>query len=421
MKKHSEQYRTALRLHIMGLGEGSYRKSYYPELQEKISELERFKSLLDQANDMIFLLKITGGRIIYSSLSCSRLLFYSTKELLEMTILDLLPKPLPDAFRRLIEQPYQPEAEESVITTSLIRADGEELPVETAIRLVSSTDSPVAVLVARDIAKRKQVEEALKKSRDDLEKRVDERTAELKVYMAELERSNEALEEFCYVASHDLQEPLRKVLTFAELTKKYAEVLPIEGIDYLNRMSGAAKRMQAFIQSLLAYSRITTRTEPFVAVDLNEVVKRVLEDLSVRIEAEGGTVYVENLPTIEADPSQMHQLFQNLIGNALKYHKERKPVVRVYSKLFKEAGSARIYIEDNGIGFDLKHLERIFAPFQRLHGRGEYEGTGIGLAICKKIAERHGGSITAETKPGEGSTFIVTLPVSRGKTQESLS
>jgi signal transduction histidine kinase len=181
--------------------------------------------------------------------------------------------------------------------------------------------------------------------------------------------------------------------------------------------------MQTLINDLLTFSRVTTKPRPFVSVDLSVVARMIVSDLEVRLQEVGGTVHVESLPTIDADPGQMGQLLQNLIGNALKFHREgHPPVVRVWGDLLEEpehlagngtssAQQCRIYVEDNGIGFDEKYLSQIFQPFQRLFGRGEYEGSGMGLSICQKIVERHAGDITARSTPGQGTTFIVTLPV----------
>jgi PAS domain S-box-containing protein len=246
----------------------------------------------------------------------------------------------------------------------------------------------------------------------------------------ELARSNDELEKFAHIASHDLQEPLRKIQAFGDRLKtKYHETLTDQGRDYLERMQNAASRMQALIDDLLTLSRITTKAQPFVPVDLAQIVQDVLSDLEVRIEETNAQVDVGLLPTIAADPLQMHQLLQNLISNALKFSaKGELPQVKIYSQLLTSEekpalGNAamlcQIFVEDSGIGFDEKYLDRIFNIFQRLHGRSEYEGTGIGLAICRKIAERHGGTITAKSTPGNGATFIVTLPLKHHQGENS--
>jgi signal transduction histidine kinase len=250
----------------------------------------------------------------------------------------------------------------------------------------------------------------------------------LKTYAVKLEQSNRDLEHFAYIASHDLQEPLRKVHAFGDrLQARYAAVLDVTGRGYLERMQNAAERMENLINDLLTYSRVTTNAQPFVPVDLAQVTLEVLSDLELRIEQVGGRVVAEDLPTIEADPTQMRQLLQNLIGNALKFHREDEaPVVKVHGQRLDgreghPVGTAvgdglyQITVQDNGIGFDEKYLDRIFQAFQRLHGRGQYEGTGIGLATCRRIVERHGGRITATSTPGQGSTFSVTLPVKQPK------
>ena len=232
----------------------------------------------------------------------------------------------------------------------------------------------------------------------------------------ELARSNEELQQFAFIASHDLQEPLRKIKTFGDRLKAtYGDTLTEQARDYLDRMQNGVRRMQALIEDLLTLSRVTTRAQPFVSVNLTQVTQEVLSDLEVLVQQTKGSVEVGDLPTIKADPLQMRQLLQNLIGNALKFHRQQEPpIVKIYSQITNgENGSelCRIIVEDNGIGFDEKYIERIFNVFQRLHGRSEYEGTGIGLAICRKIAERHQGSITAKSQPRQGASFIVTLPI----------
>jgi signal transduction histidine kinase len=256
---------------------------------------------------------------------------------------------------------------------------------------------------------------------DEMTRRLSESERERESYVKKLAQSNRELEDFAFVASHDLQEPLRKIQTFGDRLKdKYGETIGEGGRDYLERMQNASVRMQALIQGLLTYSRVTSRPEPISQVSLEALIKEVISDLSVRIEQTGGQVKVGALPVIEASPNQMRQLFQNLLSNALKFHGEERPLIKVSGRkrdhrLPKAEGinepCVEILVEDNGIGFDEKYLDRIFLPFQRLHGRSHYEGTGIGLAICRKIVERHGGTITARSIPGKGATFITVLPL----------
>ncbi len=254
-----------------------------------------------------------------------------------------------------------------------------------------------------------------------------ERVLELKT--KELGRSNSELEQFAYIVSHDLQEPLRKVMAFGDrLIDKCGETISNDGKEYIVRMQSASQRMKTLITDLLVFSWVRTKAQPFTQVDLAQVAQEVLSDLEIKIEQTGGRVKVGDLPTIDADSLQMRQLFQNLIGNALKFHRKgESPVIDLQACMpngndqKNESGEnshnnvCQITVEDNGIGFDEKYADRIFGVFQRLHGRDEYEGTGIGLSICQKIVERHDGSIKAKSAPGKGAKFIITLPMKQSR------
>jgi len=265
---------------------------------------------------------------------------------------------------------------------------------------------------------------AVMASRDALNREVQQRElaeAQLNETLTVLEHSNQELEEFAYVASHDLQEPLRKVSAFSSLLlQECAEAVSADGREYLDHIQGAVKRMQALINDLLQLSRITTRAKAFASVDLNAVLREALEDLESRLRDSRGTVTVEPLPTLDADATQLRQLFQNLIANALKFQKPgESPVVRVWAQeVAPDTNRVVIGVEDQGIGFEPRFAERIFGLFQRLHGRQQYEGTGIGLAVCRRIVERHGGAIVAEGRPGDGATFRVELPLRQTNPKE---
>ncbi len=233
---------------------------------------------------------------------------------------------------------------------------------------------------------------------------------DLKNNAEELERSNNDLKDFAHIASHDLQEPLRKISIFSDRLKSAKSHLSKQHINDLSRMGSAAQRMQALIEDLLQLSQITAKGQPFQKVNLTEIASEVIEDLEARIIETQGNIKQGFLPTVDADPFQMRQLLQNLIGNALKYHKAGLPPAVYLSSHPDENGDWEISVRDNGIGLDEKFSERIFTPLERLHGRSAYEGTGIGLAICKKIVSRHGGKITVKSQLGKGSKFTVTLP-----------
>ena len=264
-----------------------------------------------------------------------------------------------------------------------------------------------AFATARDVTKQKQAE------------------SEAQRYMQELERSNAELQDFASIASHDLQEPLRKVIAFGDHLKEHSgDNLDEMGRDFLTRMQNAAQRMAVLIEALFQYSRVGARTEPFQPVDMLAVVFGVVADMGERIAKSHAQIEVAAMPQVMADPVQVRQLLQNLVANALKFQRPgTSPHLVIEGRTIPaRRDDCEISVRDNGIGFDEKYLERIFRPFQRLHGRSEYEGSGMGLAICRKVVARHGGTITARSRPGEGSTFVVTLPavkITEGERRES--
>lgn len=291
-------------------------------------------------------------------------------------------------------------------------------------------------LIRKSASRDAEYARTLQDANNNLEEKVRERTEALEHFSNELKRSNRELQDFAFVASHDLQEPLRKIRAFGDrLSASYGKELGDKGSDYIRRMHNASERMSVLINDLLSFSRITTKAKPFVDVNLNHVLEEVLEDLEIAIEESHARISHDPLPVIHADFLQIKQLFQNLIGNAIKFSAAgRNPEITIAVDYdvehpapdHKQADKneqhpdgdelaapqmVEISFTDNGVGFDEQYAERIFMPFQRLHGKEMYQGTGIGLSICRRIVERHGGSISASSREGQGSRFTVRLPL----------
>lgn len=348
-------------------------------------------------------------RIVYANQASETLLGIPRQHFLHKSLCEALPAslvtPLPAISRTVLQQRATQDLGD-------IYHSGAGIQGYFRVQ-VSALSADTVLLVLHDVSKQKHIEEERKQT-----------ALALEIYNRKLEASNRELEEFAYVASHDLQEPLRKIMAFGDrLRSKYGAVLDEVGQDYLLRMQNAAARMQSLITDLLNLSRISTRGHPFETVDLHSIVADVLRDLETAIEQQGGAIDIGTLPVIVADPVQMRQLFQNLIGNALKFHRPGvAPVIKISSQFSHEPTAAYpvywIDIADNGIGFDEKYGTRIFQPFQRLHGARSYEGTGMGLAICRRIVERHGGVIHAKSQPGVGTTFRIILPAAHSMNEE---
>jgi PAS domain S-box-containing protein len=386
------------------------------KLAEEALAKERslLRTVIDNLPDFIFA-KDTQSRFILNNRAHAQFVGASfAADVLGRSDQDFFPPELAEAYL---------QDDQNVMNSKTQVVDKEEPIVDRAgaRRWISTTKVPLKrpdgkiiglVGLSRDITEKKKGAERMERM------------------VGELARSNSELEQFAYVASHDLQEPLRKIQAFSSrLRDRWGEQLGEQGADYLNRVENAAARMQVLIEDLLAYSRVTSKAKPFVPVDLSEVAVGVLSDLEARIERLNARVEVGPLPQLAADPTQMRQLLQNLIGNALKFHrKDSTPVVRLYAETPEQAAApdagnlaadfCRIRVVDNGIGFDPKHATKIFQVFQRLHSRNEYQGSGIGLAVCKKIVDRHGGTIEALSSPGQGATFVVTLPLKQASDGE---
>ncbi len=362
-------------------------------LREAEAAEAQFRGLLESAPDAVVIVDNRGViRIVNRQ---TELLFgYPRAELVGQTVEALLPARL-RARHQDHRVEYQAHPWTRPMDTGLElfgqRKDGSEFPVEISLSPMAAADGPLVIGTIRDITSRKQADERLRAA------------------AADLARSNAELEQFAYVASHDLQEPLRMVASYTQLlARRYRGQLDQDADEFIGFAVDGVIRMQDLINDLLAYSRVGTRALQVDTVDTGRLLDQVVGDLAAAIEESSATVSHGPLPTLPGDPTQLKQLFQNLLANAIKFRGERPPEVQVTAE---RQGDAWVFaVRDNGIGIEPEYRERIFVLFQRLHTRAEYPGTGIGLAICKKIVERRGGRIWVESEPGQGTTFRFTLP-----------
>lgn len=378
---------------------------HYAKAQLRESE-ERYRDLYDEA-PVGYIEMDSEGRIERVNRRTLELLGYGAEEMLGEPLWKFVVE-REDAEKTIRAKMAGLEPPNEALERTYKRKNGPPVPVLIKDRVARDSGGRITRIRAtiQDIFERKQAEEALRRSHDELEIRVRERTAEL-------ERRNRELQDFVFIASHDLQEPLRKIQVLGDLlAQRSGEKLNGCARDYLERIVKASQRMRFLIQSLLAYSRISREEWAMEETDLNSTVNEALSLLEISILEKNARVEVEPLPRIRVNPVQMVQLFLNLVANGLKFHSEGEPPhIRIYARAVPGAGEAwELCVEDKGIGFEEKYLDKIFVPFQRLHDGSRYAGVGMGLAICRKIVERHGGSISARSTPGKGSTFIVTLP-----------
>jgi PAS domain S-box-containing protein len=406
-------------------------------LEKQSAELREQAQLLDLAHDAI-MVRHLDGRIVFWNQGAAERYGWSKKEAIGRITHQLLqtefPLPLEELDARLLREGFwEGELEHS-------RRDGKRIVVASrwVLKRTDDSQSQAVMEINNDITERKRAEKSLLKAHLELEQRVLERTRALKTsnelleveigerrraesilaqQSAELARSNSELEQFAYIASHDLQEPLRMVGSYVQLLERnYKNLFDAKGEEYITFAVDGAKRMQMLINDLLAYSRVGTQGNEFALTDCAGVVGLTIKNLQRAIQESGATITCDPLPTVLADKTQLLQLFQNLLANAIKFRAERPPEIYITAK---HIGSFwQFAVKDNGIGIEPRHFERIFLIFQRLHSRRQYPGTGMGLAICKKIVDRHGGTIWPVSEAGMGTTFFFTLPDKPGDPHE---
>jgi PAS domain S-box-containing protein len=376
--------------------------------EEHLVQMEsRYRGLLEAAPDAMVVVN-QGGEIVLVNVQAEKQFGYSRDELVGQKVKNIIPQGfaerlIADATRSTVDALAQQMG--MGIELSGRRKDGSEFPIEI---MLSPLESPEGILVTaaiRNISARKKSEE----DNAELERRVVERTKELAVANRVLEESNVELKQFAYVASHDLQSPLRSISGFVELLRlEYQEKLDDQAQDWIRRTVQSVEQMQTLIRDLLSYSRVDARARPFTLIPFSDIVKAALTQLDSSIRDSGAEVTWDPLPSIMGDRSQLVQLMQNLIGNGLNYRGDQPPRIHISAK--RSEAEWTFSVRDNGIGIDPKHHEQIFEIFKRLHDEKEYPGTGIGLAVCRRVVNRHGGRIWVESAPGRGSTFCFTIP-----------
>ncbi len=378
-----------------------YRLIKNMELEE--SE-KRYRHLVQYAPTGIYEIDFREPRFKNANEAMSELSGYSKEELLSMDPFDLLDAESKDRFRARINELYAGNTADDMVEYGVVKKDGSHVDVVLNIKIISESGrSPRALIVGHDITERKKAEEELRVSKKQLQ-----------AINEELNRSNMELQQFAYVTSHDLREPLRMVASFLELLdRKYrGKILDDKAGEYVDYAVNGAVRMQQMIDDILAYSRVETTGRPLALVDMNSVISIVKDDLKAEIESTGSLIIHAELPNIKADQLQMVLLLENLIGNSMKFNDKAVPEIKVRAERME--GEWVFAVEDNGIGFSPEYSDKIFLMFERLHSKEQYPGTGIGLAICKKIVERHGGKIWAESEEGKGATFYFSIPIKEG-------
>lgn len=367
------------------------------EADERVRRTEaRSQAIVEGANEAI--ISFDRDQVItYVNPAAERMFRAEAERLVDSKFTQVLPEERRDAYmadmRRYAESGESPIVGPTVEFEGL-RADGTVFPIELSISHWQGLEEDRFTAIIRDITARKEAEEAMRQASE------------------KMRRSNQELEQFAYVASHDLQEPLGIVRSYVQLVRRRLDPASDPQLEkYIDYITDGTERMQLLIQNLLEYSRVETRGRSFTSVATNEVVQEALERVEERLKESDGKVIVEDLPSVDADEDQLVRVFHGLLVNAIEYRGDRPLVIEIWSEPAEDPDMVEFHVRDTGIGIDPEHHERVFQIFQRLHGRSEEGGTGIGLAICKKIVERHGGDIGVDSRTGHGATFWFTMPL----------
>ena len=396
-RKDGTQFPIEIGLNPIKTDDGLLILSAITDLTERKAAAERFRRVVENS-PIAKIMVDERGIIVLVNIETERLLGYAREELIGKPVEMLVPpriRAVHAGFRDAFRQQSEARAMGKGRDLFVVRKDGTELPVEIGLNPIQMPEGTMVLSAIMDVSERQEAIRNLAAQRE------------------ELQRSNADLEQFAYVASHDLQEPLRMVATYTELlAERYQGQLDQRADKYIQYTVDGARRMQQLIKELLEYSRVSSNAKVPIQVESGLIVENAIQALKASIEETRAEIERDELPAVRADQAQLAQVFQNLIGNAIKFHGDRTPHIRIGAE--RRNGQCIFSVADNGIGIDKQYADRVFQMFQRLHERGQYEGSGIGLAIVKKIVERHGGRVWFDSEPGCGTTFYFSVPTAQG-------